>query len=179
MIASSIQGVPHLQAFETVIEAMFGGIDKTVVLMRIIDIVHPAALEPLSEELNVAGWRGWLLADTDEKKRALLKRAITLQKKAGTPFAIREAIRLLELPGILPGDGNIIVLEGVGLSYDGSFDYDGSQDYGGGFWANFSVRLNVDNTFDDSAENLLAIERVINEYKREACNLVEIIINEI
>lgn len=179
MIASSIQGVPHLQAFDTIFEAAFGSMDKTSLLTRIIDVVHPDALEPLSRELNVTGWRGWLLADTEAKKRALLKKAITLQKKAGTPFAIREAIRLLELPGILPGDDNIIILEGVGLSYDGTFDFDGTQDYGGGFWANFSVRLNVDNTFDDSAENLLAIERVINEYKREAANLVDIIINEI
>lgn len=175
-IASSIAGIPHLQAFDAVIEGAFGGIDKTLPLMYIIDVVSPVALDSLADQFNMLGWRGWILADTEEKKRALLKKAITLQRKKGTPFAVREAIRLLEITGILPGDDSIQILEGVGLSYDGTFDYDGSQDYGGGFWANFSVRIQVDNTFDGSPENIQAIERLINEYKNERSNLVDVII---
>ncbi|BAQ65537.1 Tail protein I [Geminocystis sp. NIES-3709] len=87
----------------------------------------------LAEQFDVLGYKGWALADTEEKQRNLIKSAVSLHKKAGTPSAIKEA---LEAVGI---EVNTIV-ENPCLLYDGFF-YNGSEYYNRRRWDRFIVDL--------------------------------------
>jgi phage tail P2-like protein len=66
---------------------------KTVVVDY--DHVDVSALPHLAEQRNVLGDAGWNMADTEAKKRALLKEAIALHRIKGTPYAIRRSLALL------------------------------------------------------------------------------------
>lgn len=67
----------------------------------------PAPLLPyLAAEVSVDGWE---LAESDDARRALIKSAIALHQKRGTPWAIREVIRRL-------GFGEVALVEGVAFA---------------------------------------------------------------
>lgn len=163
-IATGISGVPHLAAFVNVAESMYFDIDLSKILVYLIDQAPADTLPFLAEQFDVLGYKGWLFADTDTKKRALLKKAIVLHKKKGTPWAIREALKAI-------GYVDVEIIEGAGgIQYDGTVDHDGTQDYGGGSsWANFIVRVTIDASLGDDEA---IITNVVNAYKREACNLI-------
>lgn len=164
-IGTAISHVPHLAAFVNAAEAHFGDIDLSQALVYIIDNAPAEVLPYLADQFDVLGYKGWLFADTDAKKRALLKKAIILHRRKGTPWAIREALKAI-------GYVDAEIIEGVGLTYDGTANFDGTQDYGGGSdWANFIVRLYIDDSLGD--DETIATN-VINAYKREACNLISV-----
>lgn len=170
-IATALESIPHLVAFVDTTEALLDRLAREAVLMYYLPVTPAAALPFLAAQFDVLGFRGWAFADTEEKKRALLASALALHRKAGTPFAIRTAIQAV-IPGVL----GVSILKGVGIAYDGDFDYDGTQQYGGGFWANFSVRLDVDGTFDSSLDNLARIRSLVEAWKTERSNLVDVLI---
>lgn len=143
--------------------------------MYLIDTVSPAALYWLAKQFDVLGYKGWFQADTEEKRRALIKRAIELHRYKGTPWAVKEAIKTL-------GFTQVVLQERVGLNdgyYNGLFDYDGTHTYGGdgvGEWATFRVVLNLDeyNSFLGQG-SLTALIALINEYKNVRSHLVGIV----
>lgn len=165
-IASGISSVAHLVAFVTVAEQRYFDIDLSKILIYLVDNAPAEVLPYLADQFDVLGYKGWLFADTEEKRRALLKKAIVLHKKKGTPWAIREALKAI-------GYVDAEIIEGAGgITYDGTVNYDGTQDYGGGSsWANFIVRVTVDESLGDDEE---IITNVVNAYKREACNLIAV-----
>jgi phage tail P2-like protein len=110
----------------------------------------PAALLPyLAAEVSVDGWE---LAESDEARRALIKGAMQLHQKRGTPWAIREVIRRL-------GFGEVEIVEGRNVRRrNGTARYSGEWVHGNerGEWAQYIVRLKRPIT-RDQAENLKAV----------------------
>lgn len=87
------------------------------------DDVDVSLLPHLAEELNVTGYRGWLLAETEQQKRELLKSAIELHKTAGTPFAIERALQAVGFTGATIIENPVALFR-----YDGLFNYDGDME---------------------------------------------------
>ncbi|WP_042266781.1 phage tail protein I [Paraburkholderia heleia] len=110
----------------------------------------PVALLPyLAAEVSVDGWE---LAESDEARRALIKGAIQLHQKRGTPWAVREVIRRL-------GFGEIDLIEGRNVRRrDGTARYSGEWVHGNerGEWAQYIVRLHRPIT-RDQADSLKAV----------------------
>jgi hypothetical protein len=166
-LASVLQAIPHLKAFETMAEQRFASIDLSVLAMYYITLVPAAALPYLAMQLDVLGWKGWLFAATEDQKRDLLRKAIELHRKKGTPWAIREALKSV---GFLGAD----IIPQAGVVHDGSIDYDGAETYAGGFWANFLVRVHVPEFYTPTAEDIETAEKIISEYKNERSFLTAI-----
>ncbi|AOK51423.1 phage tail protein I [Burkholderia stagnalis] len=109
----------------------------------------PAALLPyLAAEVSVDGWE---LAESDDARRALIRSAIALHQKRGTPWAIREVIRRL-------GFGEVTIVEGRRVRRrDGSARYNGDYVHGRETaWAEYIVKLSRPIT-RDQADNLKAV----------------------
>lgn len=104
-----------------------------------MDTAPAAALDQLAAQLQVLGVRGWALATSEAEKRALLKNAIALHRKTGTPWAIKQALATV-------GWGGGVLEERLGgiHYYNGAIQYDGSFPYGGGnLWAMFRVQFDL------------------------------------
>jgi phage tail P2-like protein len=109
----------------------------------------PSALLPyLAAEVSVDGWE---LAESDDARRALIKAAIPLHQKRGTPWAIREVIRRL-------GFGEITLVEGRKIRRrDGSTTRNGDYLHGDPTaWAQYIVKLSRAVT-RDQADNIKAV----------------------
>ncbi|MCP2091327.1 UNVERIFIED_ORG: phage tail P2-like protein [Paraburkholderia sediminicola] len=109
----------------------------------------PSALLPyLAAEVSVDGWE---LAESDDARRALIKAAIPLHQKRGTPWAIREVIRRL-------GFGEVTLVEGRRIRWrDGSTTRNGDYLHGDPTaWAQYIVKLTRPIT-RDQADNLKAV----------------------
>lgn len=70
-------------------------IDLVPLLVYRIDSTPAAALYALAWQFGVVGLAGWDLADTEAKRRDLIRRAIELHRRKGTPWAVAEALRAL------------------------------------------------------------------------------------
>jgi phage tail P2-like protein len=109
----------------------------------------PAALlSCLAAEASVDGWE---LAESDDARRALIKGAIQLHQKRGTPWAIREIIRRL-------GFGEVTLIEGrLVRRRDGSTTRNGDYVHGRATaWAEYIIKLQRPIT-RDQADNLKAV----------------------
>ena len=149
------------ERFRAFLQSILGeleAIDLGVLEVWDFDNVHSSVLPHLAEELNVMGYRGWLLADSEAQKRELLKLAIELHKHAGTPYSIERSlkavgflaavvienpVRVFRYDGLFNYDGSIVAIglnnyltyDGQGLvdsvfDYNGLFNYDGFKTYG-------------------------------------------------
>ncbi|KIP16064.1 phage tail protein [Burkholderia ubonensis] len=108
-----------------------------------------AALLPyLAAEVSVDGWE---LAESDDARRALVRGAIQLHQRRGTPWAVREVIRRL-------GFGEVTIVEGRRVRRrDGSAIYNGDYVHGRETaWAEYIVKLSRPIT-RDQADNLKAV----------------------
>lgn len=167
-IASSLEGVLHLAGFDEVARKRYEEELSLYVLMAYaLDTVPEAALEVLADQFDVLGWKGWKFADTDAKKRALLKSAFKMHKTKGTPFSIKEACRVC-------GFEDPELIEGFGLLYDGTRSFDGSWTYSGGNWASFAIRIIPPDDLVIDAENLAGLGYLIDEYKPASRHLINI-----
>ncbi|MDX2215533.1 MAG: phage tail protein [Oculatellaceae cyanobacterium bins.114] len=131
------------------------------------DNVDASALPHLTEQFNVTGYRGWLLADTEQKKRNLLKAAIELHRYAGTPWAIKNALTTL-------GYGDVTIQENPGARFDGEYSFDGSTRFSGKAYGTFRVNLNIGGRSLPPAEIDLII-KLIGEWKNARSHLIEVI----
>lgn len=129
-------------------------------------IVDQSALVHLAEQFNVAGVRGWDLADTEEKQRALIEDAIELNRRAGTPFAIIRALQAVGYP-------NVTVIENPPLTLDGSWSLDGEEILAGKKLAGFIVVLDSNEApvSEGRIELLLAM---IDEWKNARSALLDL-----
>lgn len=135
--ATGLQPPLRTPEFEALFELLKTGTvhqDLSVLLVYYIDIVNVSVLPHLAEQFDVLGYKGWLLADTEAKKRALLKEAIQLHQKAGTPFAILRSLAAV-------GFGGATIDDNPALLADGSIVADGSEIAAGKLWARFRVNF--------------------------------------
>lgn len=80
-------------------------LDLTSMLVYLIDLVKPKVLPHLADQFSLLDEAAWQLAESEQAKRNLIKNAIELHRFKGTPWAIREVIRLL-------GFGEVTLQEG-------------------------------------------------------------------
>lgn len=81
-------------------------LDLNVMLVYLIDLVKPSLLPILADQFSLLDEAAWQLAESEEAKRKLVKGAGELHRFKGTPWAIREVIRLL-------GFGEVTLQEGI------------------------------------------------------------------
>ncbi|MHC8349194.1 phage tail protein I [Pseudomonas sp. RT4P38] len=81
-------------------------LDLNVMLVYLIDLVKPSLLPTLADQFSLLDEAAWELAESEEAKRNLIKNAAELHRFKGTPWAIREVIRLL-------GFGEVTLQEGL------------------------------------------------------------------
>lgn len=130
-----------------------------------IDQAPAAALPALACQAGMLSDPGWLLAATDDERRALLKESLALAKVRGTPWSIKRALALSGWPGMafeegLPArtlDGSWILDGAVGLDQLNS-------------WARFRAVQPLPGK-PVTPEHLALITRVINAWKPLRCHL--------
>lgn len=156
-----------LKDFEPLFKKYIDDVDLSPMMCFMIDVVHPDALPYLAKQFNVDGFRGWDLATTETARRELIKTAIQLQKKVGTPWAIKNALKAIGFP-------NVTINERMGIYYDGAYIYDGSQIHSSSTWVNFGVVIKVvdPNAITNEQKDLIRI--LIDEYKPARCVLVSL-----
>ena len=171
-LASSLCSIPHLSVFYDMINDRIADLDITTLLMNLIDTAPEASLPYLARQFNVAGVRGWAFMTTVARKRELLKFSIKLGAKSGTPWAIKEVLRIAGYPGVT-------FQEGVDKYLDGTWNLDGSVTLGSEGWAKFIAFVPVELPDDvpESVTNM--ITAIIGEYKPVRSHLMEIVYTQL
>lgn len=159
VIASSLKPFEHFAIFEEMILHFFEEIDLTKLLVYLYDTAPVEYLDYLAEQMDMLGYNGWILADTEQKKRDLLKRATSIKQTLGTPYAIKQAAEALGIKG------EIIINESLSFQYDGEFQYDGTMQYGAGTWAIFTVMFSGSQNPGITEEKLSDFEKMIEQLK--------------
>lgn len=94
LLAPALRNDLNMRALET-LSARLSALDLSPTVLYDFDHVEASALIHLAEQFNVLGDAGWDMANTEAKKRALLKEAIALHRIKGTPYALKRAMTLL------------------------------------------------------------------------------------
>lgn len=94
LLVPALRNDLSMRALET-LTARVHALDLAPSVLYDFDHVEASALIHLAEQFNVLGDAGWDLADTEAKKRALLKEAVALHRVKGTPYAVKRALELL------------------------------------------------------------------------------------
>lgn len=169
LLPPSIQD-DRFKAFAEAIDAALS-LPLSVLAIYDIDSVDVEALPHLAEQFNVLGKRGWTLADTEAKQRALISAAIELHRHAGTPWAVRTAMATVGYPGA-------VVQENPPLVYDGSWEYNGWYAYDAKKWNTFIVVLDPVQSKVSGPLIELIID-LINEWKNARSFLIDLRIGDI
>ena len=107
VIASSIEGVDLAQVAHDVVAERWDNWDLNEFLVYLVDTCAASALPYLAEQFNVDGLRGLAIATTEAEQRELIKQAIPIYKRIGTPWAIRRVCELVGFPIIIL-DENVV-----------------------------------------------------------------------
>lgn len=113
---------------------------------RLVELVAPEHLPLLAESRSILGEDGYWLAESDAKRRSLIKGAYELHRYKGTPWAVREIVRRL-------GFGEIEIIEGLnGKYHNGEISRDGRFSHGHGpHWAHYRITLKQPVTNEQAA----------------------------
>lgn len=158
------------QALLTLVEQRLAAIPLAPLAVYDVAAVPAALLPVLAWQFDALGDAGWDLATTDDARRALVRRALLLHRRRGTPWAIREALTSL-------GFTVVRIDEGYGRPVcDGLYLCNGLIDHSAGVaWGFFRVVLG------DAVENLAltnawqeAVARVIEFWKNARSQLAEL-----
>lgn len=151
---NTIAKAPHIAAFDETTEARIETIDPGVVLTYLIDTVSASALSHLADQFDVAGYKGYKLATNDDERRAIIKQAIQLKRRMGTPWAIRQALNAA-------GFGSeAVIVENAGTTGIPSQD-----------WAIFRIEIDLGDSVGISGIIEAEATRLINEYKNARSHL--------
>lgn len=167
-LASSLSPIPHLSVFYDIISDRIAELDISTLLMNMIDTAPETSLPYLARQFNVDGVRGWKFMATIAQKRELLKFSIKLGAKSGTPWSIKEALRIAGYP-------NVTFQEGVDKYLDGTWYLDGSVTLGSEGWAKFYAFIPVANPLSVPTVVDEMITAIIEEYKPVRSHLIDII----
>ncbi|BBU05316.1 MULTISPECIES: phage tail protein I [Aeromonas] len=120
----------------------------------------PAPLLPWLAWARSVDW--WELAESEDQQRALIKASFRLHQRKGTPWAIKEALKVLGF-----GDSTIIE-RATGRRYDGTISYNGNEPHGDPTrWAVYRVIL----TRPVTTEQANRIKRLLAEMAPARCYL--------
>lgn len=138
-------------------------LDLDVMLVYLVDLVKPSLLPLLADQFSLLDEAAWMLAESEDAKRNLIKNAAELHRFKGTPWAIREVIRLL-------GFGEVLLQEGMNdRIHDGSISRNGSYTHGDpSAWARYRVFLQRAITNDQAA----LLRRLLLSVAPARCRLV-------
>ncbi|QAY92567.1 phage tail protein [Pseudomonas sp. ACM7] len=141
------------------------GLDIDAMLVYLVDLVKPQLLPTLAEQFSLLDEAAWMLAESEDAKRSLIKNSAQLHRYKGTPWAIREVIRLL-------GFGEVTLQEGLGNQVrDGSITRDGSHVHGDpSAWPLYRVFLERAITNDQAA----LLRRLLLSVAPARCRLVSL-----
>lgn len=70
-----------------------------VAFINMVDQADDALLYLLAKQFHIVGSEGWMMAETTEQKRNLIKSSIQLHKRRGTKWAVRYVLDLLGMSG--------------------------------------------------------------------------------
>ena len=140
-------------------------LDMNAMLVYLVDLVKPSILPFLADQFSMLDEAAWLLAESADARRNLIKSAVELHRFKGTPWAIREVIRLL-------GFGEVGLQEGLGNKlHDGSIHRDGEYVHGDPTaWARYRVFLTRPITNDQAA----LLRRLLLSVAPARCRLVSL-----
>lgn len=150
ILADSVKHIPHMAAWDLTFADLQDSWDISKLLIYMIDTVDSSALEVLAWQYDVLGNKGFNLANTDQLKRAIIKKALELHRYKGTVWSLKEALKSV-------GYGEAILTEGDLAS-----------------WANFSIVVDLNGRALNPAE-VDVLVKMIMEYKPERCTLVGIL----
>jgi phage tail P2-like protein len=138
-------------------------VDLNVMLVYLIDLVKPKLLPVLADQFSLLDEAAWMLAESREAKRNLIKNSAQIHRFKGTPWAIREVIRLL-------GFGEVTIQEGMNNQVrDGAISRDGSHVHGDpSAWALYRVLLRRAITNDQAA----LLRRLLLSVAPARCRLI-------
>ena len=111
----------------------------------------------LAWERSIDDAEGWIFAEGESEKRAIIANYIQKHEQKGTPASIRQLFRDLGL-------GEIDIIEDVGkIRYDGKLTHNGDYIHGsaGGSWATYSIIIKTKPITNEQAEFLKEILRGI------------------
>ena len=128
------------------------------IMTTLLDLLGDKFYPLLAEKWSVTGEDGMLLADDIESKRALIKSAIELHRRKGTPWAIREVLRKLGL-------GEVGLDEGLKARvYESSFVTDIPENER---WAYYALQLKAQIN-NEKARN---IRKILRHFAPARCTL--------
>lgn len=138
-------------------------VNLDAMLVYLVDLVKPHLLPVLADQFSMLDEAAWLLAESGDARRNLIKSSAQLHRYKGTPWAIREVIRLL-------GFGEITLQEGLGNQVrDGSIKRDGAHVHGDPkSWPLYRVFLKRPITNDQAA----LLRRLLLSVAPARCRLV-------
>ncbi len=172
-VASVLKDILHLTAIVDSAESVLDAIDLTPLLVYLIDTTSIEALPYLAEQFGVLGFGGWIIAEGEDQQRALLKKALELQRYKGTPWAIKEILKAVGFGGAEIEEG----VAGYSPTYNAELIHNGVATYGGSNaydWATFNITFDLGETrgvTDDETE--LAVS-VVKAYKNARSRLIGI-----
>ena len=149
ILADSIQGIPHLAAFDLLVKQRLTGLELDTLLVYLIDTVEADGLPYLAAHFDVLGYKGLRLATNEQEQREIIKKAIELHRYKGTLWAVREALSSI-------GFGDVLIEEHVS-----------------NHWAKFRITIDLGNR----SVNVLEIEelvKMVTEYKNARSHLEDI-----
>lgn len=168
ILPTSIKDKPHLIAFNDLAENFIDGIDYSSVLTNLIDTIDPLALPYLAEQFDVLGYKGWRFVTTDAEKRALIKQSYELHRYKGTPWSIKEALKLIGFTSVQINEGTFV------LFYNGTVNYNGQFSYGNSNAFTFEVILTTGPAI--TPQVLIDAIALINEYKNARSYLTSAVV---
>lgn len=147
------------------LDESLGNIDLDVMLVYLVDLVKPALLPILAEQFSLLDEASWLLAESADSRRSLIKSAAEIHRYKGTPWAIREVIRLL-------GFGEVTIQEGLNNQIrNGAIRRDGNHVHGNpAAWPLYRVFLQRAITNDQAA----LLRRLLLSVAPARCRLVSL-----
>lgn len=138
LLPKSISNDPKIQAASKALDVLFNQVHQAknkIPYLDYIDLLDEPFLSNLAVQFSLHHEQVWLLAESLDAKRELIKNAINIHRYKGTPWAIREIIRLL-------GFGEVKIIEGQKLSYNAEGIHDGLYVHGAeNSWAIYQVIL--------------------------------------
>ena len=126
----------------------------------------------LAWENSIDDAEGWVFAESEDAKRALIADYIAKHELKGTPYSIRSLFRDLGL-------GEIDIIEDVGkIRYDGKVMHDGTYLHGstGSNWATYNIIVKDQPITNDQAEFL---KQILKGIAPARCELKQIIYTKI
>lgn len=151
--------------------ARIQGLDLQPTIVYDFDTVPASALPYLAEQYGLYGDIEWELANTEAKQRKLLKNAMRLISKRGTPWALKEVFKLLGFGDVVIEEGPGGRVRGAGHKRGDGFSVRGSDRWR---WSLYRVTVPVLITIDQAAK----ARRLAEKWAPARCHLHSIRVAE-